>query len=185
MDEQNKCFIVFYRFIDTIDIPLIGFTLLIDISILIFIDLLLPANWQQKTTLHVFVVVLHDQNVKLSRQPFYGKTMSYVLTKDFVACVIAQSIPSLPVPPGHLSFCFGKAASAPGGAGRSYKNPTVGLENETKRKAKKREALHTNCPQPVVNNITAKKITSGHLININDRTINQNFNTTFHIFEDL
>ena len=53
MDERNKCFIDFYRFIDTIDINQIRFTLLIDISILIFIDLLLRANWQQKTTLHV------------------------------------------------------------------------------------------------------------------------------------
>ena len=53
MDERNKCFIDFYRFIDTIDINQIRFTFLIDISILIFIDLLLRANWQQKTTLHV------------------------------------------------------------------------------------------------------------------------------------
>ena len=70
MDERNKCFIDFYRFIDTIDINQIRFTLLIDISILIFIDLFLRANWQQKTTLHVqhtfFAVVLHDHNVNLS-----------------------------------------------------------------------------------------------------------------------
>ena len=26
--------------------------------------------------------------------------MSYVLTKDFVVCVMAQSIPSVPIPPG-------------------------------------------------------------------------------------
>ena len=70
MDERNKCFIDFYRFIDTIDIPLIGFTLLIDISILIFIDLLLRANWQQQNNFaraaHFFAVVLHDHNVNLS-----------------------------------------------------------------------------------------------------------------------
>jgi len=53
MDQRNKCFIYFYRFIDTIDISQIRFILLIDISILIFIDLLLQANWQQKTTLYV------------------------------------------------------------------------------------------------------------------------------------
>ena len=67
MDEHNKCFIDFYRFIDTIDINQIRFTLLIHILILIFIDLLLRANWQQNTTLHVFAVVLHDHNVNLSR----------------------------------------------------------------------------------------------------------------------
>ena len=27
--------------------------------------------------------------------------------------LMAQSIPSVPIPPGHLSFSFGKAANAP------------------------------------------------------------------------
>ena len=91
MDEQNKCFIDFYRFIDTIDINQIRFTLLIHMLILIFIDLLLRANWQQNTTLHVFAVVLHDHNVNLSRQPFYGKTMSYV-PSQFQACPFLPGI---------------------------------------------------------------------------------------------
>ena len=42
-----------------------------DISILIFIDLLLRANWQQQNNFaraaHFFAVVLHDDSVKLSR----------------------------------------------------------------------------------------------------------------------
>ena len=36
---------------------------------------------------HLFAVALHDHNVKLSSYTFYGKKISYVLIKDFVACV--------------------------------------------------------------------------------------------------
>ena len=48
---------------------------------------------------------------------------------------MAQSIPSLPIPPapGHLSdishFVMEKLKMPHGVAGRSYKNPTVGLKN--------------------------------------------------------
>ena len=77
---------------------------------------------------------------------FMEKQCRMCLPKILLLVLLLSQFQAVPVPPGHLSFCFGKAASAPGGAGRSYKNPTVGLENETKRKAKKREALHTNCP---------------------------------------
>ena len=34
--------------------------------------------------------------------------MSYVLTKDFDACVVAQSIPSVPIPPGICHFVLEK-----------------------------------------------------------------------------
>ena len=60
---------------------------------------------------------------------------------DFVACVIAQSIQSVPIPPGELSgiwhFVLEKLQMHHGGAERSYKNPTVGFENETKRREKR------------------------------------------------
>ena len=122
MDERNKCFIDFYRFIDTIDINQIRFTVLIDISMVIFIDLFLRANWQQKTTLHVqhtFLAIL-------------WKKMSYVLTKDFDACVVAQSIPSVPIPPGICHFVLEKLGP---------------LENGARKKTTKTgEAPHTNRP---------------------------------------
>ena len=144
MDERNKCFIDFYRFIDTIDINQIRFTLLIDISILIFIDLLLRANWQQKTTLHVQHTFLPlfctttTWNFLVSR--FMEKPwMSYVGTKDFFACVMARSIPSVPIPRAfvrHLSFCFGKAANnAPRwrGPGVHTKTPRWGLKTKQRK----------------------------------------------------
>ena len=72
--------------------------------------------------------------------------MSYVLTKDFVACVMAQSIPSVPIPKGIGHFVLWKLQMLQEGAGRSYKDPTVGLENRAKKKAKTSEAPHTNRP---------------------------------------
>ena len=133
-----------------------------DISILIFIDLLLRANWQQKTTLHVqhtFLPLFRTTttwNFLVSR--FMEKPwMSYVRTKDFFACVICH-------------FVLEKLQIMPhGGGGRAFiQKPHSGA---WKRNKEKSEAPHTNCPQKLVK-ITARKITSGHLININDRTIN-------------
>ena len=40
---------------------------------------------------------------------------------------MAQSIPSVPPPPGHLSFCFGKAANAPGGILKEFLGGDVSL----------------------------------------------------------
>ena len=115
-----------------------------DISILIFIDLLLRANWQQKTTLHVQHTFLPlfctttTWNFLVSR--FMEKPwMSYVGTKDFFACVMAQSIPSVPIPRAfvrHLSFCFGKAANnAPRwrGPGVHTKTPRWGLKTKQRK----------------------------------------------------
>ena len=42
---------------------------------------------------------------------------------------MAQSIPSVPIPAGHLSFGFGKAANAPWWGWASIRNPTVGTKN--------------------------------------------------------
>ena len=119
-----------------------------DISILIFIDLVLRANWQQKTTLHVQHTFLPlfctttTWNFLVSR--FMEKPwMSYVGTKDFFACVMAQSILSVPIPRAfvrHLSFCFGKAANnAPRwrGPGVHTKTPQWGLKTKQKRKLKR------------------------------------------------
>ena len=57
----------------------------------------------------------------------------------FVACVIVNSKRALP--PGDLSgiwnFVLEKLQMHHGGAERSYKNPTVGFENETKRREKR------------------------------------------------
>ena len=46
---------------------------------------------------HFFAFVLHDHSVKLSSYTFYGKQVSYVLTKDFVACVPVRFFFSLPL----------------------------------------------------------------------------------------
>ena len=63
------------------------------------------SNQQQKNNfaraahffVHFFAVVLHDHSVKLTSYTFYGKQMSYVLTKDFVACVPVRFFFSLPL----------------------------------------------------------------------------------------
>ena len=65
--------------------------------------------------------------------------MSYVGTKDFFACVMARSIPSVPIPRAfvrHLSFCFGKAANnAPRwrGPGVHTKTPRWGLKTKQRK----------------------------------------------------
>ena len=40
-----------------------------------------------------------------------------------------QSIPCVPIPPGICHFVLEKLQMPHGGAGRSYKNPTMGLKN--------------------------------------------------------
>ena len=42
---------------------------------------------------------------------------------------MAQSIPSVPFPPGHLSFCFGKAANAPRWGRAFIQKPHCGALN--------------------------------------------------------
>ena len=102
MDERNKCFIDFYRFNDTIDINQIRFTFLIDmhVSILLFIDLLLRLTGNKKQLCTFLPLFCTTTTWTFLGSHFMEKQFRMYFNIDFVACVIAQSIQSVPSLPG-------------------------------------------------------------------------------------
>ena len=55
--------------------------------------------------------------------------ISPAIRKNKFPQIMAQSNPSVPIPPGICHFVLEKLQMPHGRAGRSYKNPTVGLKN--------------------------------------------------------